>query len=268
MQQQPPTRERAVALRSPAAALPARTVRRRAEALGWFSVALGLAQLLLPRAVARAAGAGDHAGLVRALGAREIASGAGLLLRPTRPSFAWLRLAGDVVDLALLGRAMLAPRARRDKLALAIAAVSGVAVMDALTARELARLHSEEPMHVIKSITIHKGPDEVRQLWDRVVESEMPRDRVIVRFTPARMGSATEVRIELLDLPAGSLLATMLARLTGGATPGDLDRALRQFKQLAEIGEIVHSDASVHGGTHPARPAVRPHAGGEGRVRS
>jgi hypothetical protein len=29
---------------------------------------------------------------------------------------------------------------------------------------------------------------------------------------------------------------------------------LRRFKQVMETGEIVHSDASIHSGLHPAQP--------------
>jgi uncharacterized membrane protein len=115
-------------------------------------------------------------------------------------------------------------------------------------------------MKIIKCITVHKSPDEVRKLWSSVVESADPSDRVIVRFTPARMGRATEVRVEMLDAPAGGVLAHALsgafAKLTGMAVRGDLDRALKQFKQIAELGEVTHSDASIHDGPHPARPSA------------
>jgi uncharacterized membrane protein len=234
--------------------------------LGWFAIALGFAQVLVPRALARMGGARRHSApkaLVRAIGAREVVSGLGLLVWPRSAAFAWLRVLGDAMDLAVLGRAMLqsgASMSARTRTAMSIAAVSGVAVVDVKTARALSRAQratvERNPMKIIKCITVHKSPDEVRKLWSSVVESADPSDRVIVRFTPARMGRATEVRVEMLDVPAGGVLFTALAKLTGMATRGDLDRALKQFKQIAELGEVVHSDASIHDGPHPARPSA------------
>ena len=58
---------------------------RLAAGLGWFSLALGTAELAAPRAMARLIGIPDDPRLVnvvRAFGAREIASGLGLLAQP------------------------------------------------------------------------------------------------------------------------------------------------------------------------------------------
>jgi hypothetical protein len=48
---------------------------RLARSLGWLGIAIGAAQVLAPRHVARAVGAADRPLLIRALGARELASG-------------------------------------------------------------------------------------------------------------------------------------------------------------------------------------------------
>lgn len=53
--------------------------RQLVQALGWFSIGLGLAELLAPRALGRAIGVGDHPGVMRMLGVREIISGLGML---------------------------------------------------------------------------------------------------------------------------------------------------------------------------------------------
>ena len=69
---------------------------RLAAGLGWFSLALGTAELAAPRAMARLIGIPDDPRLVnvvRAFGAREIASGLGLLAQPDRAGWAWSRLA-------------------------------------------------------------------------------------------------------------------------------------------------------------------------------
>ena len=80
-----------------------RSVRRAARGLGWFSLGLGLAEVLMPGAVARATGMHGRETLVRACGLREIATGLGLLLARDPTPWLWARVAGDAVDLATLG---------------------------------------------------------------------------------------------------------------------------------------------------------------------
>lgn len=75
--------------------------------LGWFSIGLGLVELLAPRPLARAIGVGEeNDNLIRLLGARELAAGAGLLARPKPTMSMWSRVVGDFMDLALLGAAL------------------------------------------------------------------------------------------------------------------------------------------------------------------
>jgi hypothetical protein len=103
---------------------------RLARALGWFSVALGVTQILARRRVARFIGVKDHPVLLTACGAREILSGAGIL-RSQRPIVPlWSRVAGDAVDLALLLAAIAGRGAPRRRLAAVTAAVAGVTLLD------------------------------------------------------------------------------------------------------------------------------------------
>jgi hypothetical protein len=108
-----------------------------AKALGVFSVALGLTQLLAPRWLGQTIGVGGRGRLMRALGLRELAAGVAVLSRPQRSAPLWARTAGDVMDLALLGRAM-SGSAKRGRVATALAMVLGVGVMDCCYARRLA----------------------------------------------------------------------------------------------------------------------------------
>jgi hypothetical protein len=113
-----------------------------ASSLGWFSIGLGLAELFAARTLSRTLGLEDHAGgagLVRAFGAREVANGLAILSNPVEPAWLWARVGGDTLDLAVLGAAVLAPdNPKRDRAALAIAAVAGVTVLDVACAKALA----------------------------------------------------------------------------------------------------------------------------------
>jgi uncharacterized membrane protein len=117
-------------------------VARLARALGWFSLGLGLLQVVAPRKVANLVGITDNEGtrnVMRAVGLREIASGAGILTQPRRSPWLWARVGGDALDLALLGSAMTAPDTRRGRTAAATAAVIGVTAADALCGARLGK---------------------------------------------------------------------------------------------------------------------------------
>lgn len=106
------------------------------------SLALGAAALCMPRKVVRAIGAPEteeSERAVRAVGARELVSAAGLAGRPGKPGWMWSRVAGDAMDLALLGGAMRARDAERKRLALAMLAVAGVAAFDVWASLRMTR---------------------------------------------------------------------------------------------------------------------------------
>lgn len=56
-----------------------------ATGLGWFSIGLGLIELLAPHTVSRSLGRQGHERIIRLYGAREIANGIGLLTARTVP---------------------------------------------------------------------------------------------------------------------------------------------------------------------------------------
>jgi hypothetical protein len=115
-----------------------------ARSLGWVSLGLGLAEILMPRKIGNLSGVG-HPELVRFYGLREIACGIGILTSG-RPA-AWLaaRVAGDAVDLATVGAAMTsACSERRQRAALSAAALAGVTALDVMCATTLGAAASLE----------------------------------------------------------------------------------------------------------------------------
>jgi L-ascorbate metabolism protein UlaG (beta-lactamase superfamily) len=127
--------------------------RRLARALGWFSVGLGMAEVVAPRRLGKLIGAPGHEWLLRAMGLREIMAGVGLLTaRPdAKPLSKWMlaRVGGDAVDLALLGAAFNAnkgwfDRKRRVRTLAAIGAVAPVVAADIICARRLTHQATEE----------------------------------------------------------------------------------------------------------------------------
>ena len=92
------------------------------HALGWFSMGLGLTELLAPKVLTRWLGMEGKEGLVRAYGARELASGV-LCLSVNKDYGAYSRVAGDMLDLATLATAYNDENPKKGNVGLAIAAV-------------------------------------------------------------------------------------------------------------------------------------------------
>jgi hypothetical protein len=215
-----------------------------AMALGWFSLALGMAELMAPRQVAELIGAPRNEGTektLRAYGAREIASGIAILSDPTESRWLWSRVGGDALDLATLGAAGRHESSDRSRLAIASAAVAGVAALDVIAAiglRASSRSFNEFGVNVAneQAITIRAPLEAVENAWIEWCAGGHARLRndYAIRFEPAPAARGTEVH------------------LAGGGSAGKLREELRRFKQLLETGEIPLSDGP--GLSRPAQP--------------
>ncbi|HJV86123.1 MAG TPA: SRPBCC family protein [Noviherbaspirillum sp.] len=140
-----------------------------AKLLGWFSIGLGVAQLLAPRGVSQAAGVGERPRTMRMVGVREIASGVGILARPRQSGWIWARVAGDAIDLALLALAGRSAQAQRRRVTLATAAVAGITALDVLSGIQNQRMAVSSPesseLHVEKSLIINRAPEDCYRFW-------------------------------------------------------------------------------------------------------
>lgn len=104
--------------------------------LGWFSIALGLAELVAPRTVSRAAGTANNLGLVRLYGLRELACGVGILASRNPAPFLWARVGGDVLDLTTLAATSNVANARdRSRAMRAVVNVIGITALDVYAAQ-------------------------------------------------------------------------------------------------------------------------------------
>jgi uncharacterized membrane protein len=148
---------------------------RLAGFLGWFSIGLGLTQLVATRSFVRFIGVSDDAenrALTRMVGLRELACGVGILTRPRPAGWVWARVAGDAMDLALLGNALTSGAPRRDRVAAATAAVVGVTALDAYDAVRLSQRpgttgdgREGRGIHVRAAITVNRSPEELYRFW-------------------------------------------------------------------------------------------------------
>jgi uncharacterized membrane protein len=138
-------------------------VDRVARGLGWFSVGLGVAELVAPGVVARICGTRNHASLIRSFGVRELAAGVGLLTAPNPAPWLWSRVAGDALDLAALGGTLSSSRNERGWTAFAIASVAGVTVLDVLCATKSTQGPSAARAEA--SLIVNRSPEECYTFW-------------------------------------------------------------------------------------------------------
>ena len=150
-----------------------------AKGLGAFSFALGLPQVLAPGRMNRLIGLRDDATTrmwMRAVGMRELAAGMGIFSRRHPTEWLWARVAGDTMDLALLGSALRAKSRAPSRTLIATGAVAGAFAADLADSVRLtrARQDAEEPgttgtMTLAAAITVRRDRDELYAFW-RAVE--------------------------------------------------------------------------------------------------
>ena len=147
-----------------------------ANFLGWFSIALGLTQVAAPGGIARLVGIDDderNRALMRTMGLRELTSGLGILSKQQPAGWVWARVAGDALDLALLGRAMSDDENSRGRTVAATLAVLGVTVLDIMCAKQLSMQPDTEAnqgsedgiIRTKRSVTIGRPVEEVYAFW-------------------------------------------------------------------------------------------------------
>ena len=109
-----------------------------ARFLGWFSLALGAAEIAAPATLSRRLGLGGGAWLVRGFGLREVAAGCLVLARPADPAGPASRVAGDAMDIAVLAAACRPSNRNRPAAVLALCLVVGITALDVLCTASLA----------------------------------------------------------------------------------------------------------------------------------
>jgi len=286
---------------------------RLARALGWFSIGLGLAEIAAPGKLAGLIGVGNRPGLFRLMGLREISSGVTILTQSWPAEGVWSRVAGDVLDLALLSTQLDRENPQRERTLAAAVAVLGVTALDLYTSRRLSEKSTgsgsgmaRRGLRVKEATTVNRpvsevyefwhdfqnlprfmthlesvrvlgsrrshwvalGPAGMKVEWDAEVTEDRPDELISwrslpggdvetsgwVRFSAAPGGRGTEIVVEMSYDPPGGVIGATIAKLLGEAPDQIVVRDLKAFKNVMELGEVVHSDASIHRRPHPAQP--------------
>ena len=105
--------------------------------LGWFSVGIGMAEILFPETLARLSGFPARPKLTRLMGMREIAVGIGILTARNPGPWIQARVAGDAIDLALLGAAFGSRESNPGRLTSTVAMAAAATAADVMYARKI-----------------------------------------------------------------------------------------------------------------------------------
>ena len=146
-----------------------------ARGLGWFSIGLGLAEVLAPRGLTRALGLDDQERLVQAYGVREIATGIGILASRDPTPWIWGRVGGDALDLATLAGGFHEGNPQKGNLGLALGAVAAVSALDAYCA--IALSGSDEAPRLTRDYSARSGfPREPAAMRGAASDFTVPAD--------------------------------------------------------------------------------------------
>lgn len=125
-----------------------------------------------------------------------------------------------------------------------------------------------EPRSRWRAVTINRSPEDV--MPDHRVPGPLAElgDLVEVEVRPAPGGKGSELRARLRT-PEPTGVASAAARLSGDDPRERVRAALREAKQLIEVGEVLRVDPAPHGRRTPTPggaivEAATKRAGGEG----
>lgn len=152
-----------------------------ARGLGWFSIGLGLAEILMPRKLARVSGLLGQERLLRAYGVREVANGIGILAAKTpktRAPWIWARVGGDALDIATAAARLNGSNPRKARVALTLLALVKITAIDMLCAKELSE-KTKRQSRVARDYSDRTGfprrPDEMRGIARDSLVQRMPQ---------------------------------------------------------------------------------------------
>ena len=228
-----------------------------ARGLGWFSIGLGLTEILAPGKLSELVGADDRPTMMRILGAREIVSGIGILTQDHPAESLWSRVAGDAMDLAVLGSALTERYSKKKKLIAAISAVAGVTALDIYASLKFTQAGRT---HLAKSlITINQSQDEVYAFWrdplhliqcmgpgslDFEVVAARPDEFIEFRSADGRLVKSGSVSLS----PAVGRDGTEVTVVVDGVLPVRLlHEFVRRTKRMIETGEVPTTEGQSAG---------------------
>lgn len=192
--------------------------RKLALGIGCYSIAVAVLELLSPKTVNQTVGLNDdtkHRNLVRIRGLRELISGVGIVAAQKPAAFLWSRVAGDLLDFVLVGKSLTSSHNQRQKLMIATAVFSGVALIDVLGSLSQHKSGSHK-LRLKRSIKVNGTPRELYSLWrhpetlstimEQFAEFEYIDEQSSHWKIPGEIGPALEWEAQIVEAREGEYL--------------------------------------------------------------
>lgn len=204
--------------------------------IGLFSIGLGVAELVAPGKIAKTFGLEGKENLLRAYGLREIGSGIGTLSINPVPAL-WSRVGGDVLDAATLAFGAKGSDDRTKKNAMyGIAAVAGIAALDAFAASMMKKRGGERPPPADYSDRsgLPMGVEASRGYY----QQRQTRGPAVAHHDAREDGTHSGARAEEHEGSTGARASSAGQRSAiGGGDNGAADRAGRPEQTETDLGQ-------------------------------
>lgn len=257
---------------------------RLADGLGIASSVLGAPMLLAPRRLLRIIGIRDDGrprAVLAMVGVREFAAAVTILGMRHRRVGAWSRVAGDTLDLTLLGLACRSRREDARRLGAAIAFVTAILAADLFTALRLNRAEGvgvpdgstshgvgaeldrdDRPSRIRTAVTILASEEQVRAAFREFPWSGFDagalEDSGQAWFAAAPGGRGTELHLDHELAVPGGAIGGAARKLVGKAPDQTIEDDLRRFKSVVETGVEARSEKTPEGFSTPRLLLQRP----------
>jgi ribosomal protein L30/L7E len=233
-------------------------VRRASKFLGAFSLGTGIAQIAAPERINHLIGVKDTPKtrtVQRLIGVQELSAGQGIFSFSPPTPVLWSRVAGDLLHLGLLGKALDNKRNDRTKLRNTIAAVVGIGVLDALVASRYQSRWPKEPTGVEPLPTTRGEEEPMTEHYEGhpAVTILATEAEIRPRLRELEIDGYGEVEFRTAPGDRGTEVIVKTAKKTD-----TVKAELRKVKQLIEVGEIVRSDAAPDGTSVKRQLTQRP----------
>ena len=149
---------------------------RLARNLGYFSIALGFAELTAPRAICNAIGLSGLESVVRAYGAREMTTGLAILASHDPEPWIWARVAGDMADIATVATGLQGNSNRKDNSVLALSALAAVTALDVVCASALNAERGNRKTAIADYSNRTGFPGGLKAAWGAAKNFQVPQD--------------------------------------------------------------------------------------------
>jgi len=175
-----------------------------ARGLGYFSIALGITELFAARALCRSLGMEGNENLIKAYGAREVATGVAILASHDPTPWIYGRVAGDALDIATVATALRGENPKQNNVIAALGALAGVTALDLVCAVNLTTEKGGQKTAIADYSNRTGFPKPPASMAGAARDFEVPRDMRVPDSLRGDLFQARSKVDEISSVPSGA----------------------------------------------------------------